>query len=223
MQHTPHTVTGRTWFGDDVFELELERNNLVFQPGDCVALFGADGRTSRPYSIASGTDDETLRFLIRRMAGGEVSPWLADRQPGETVPVSPPFGWFRPGDPSLKGPHVFLATGTGIAPFLAHLHSRPGARPFALAYGVANASDSAHLDFLREHAPLTWCVSREEAEGAHHGRISDHLDEFDPGPDAHWFLCGLDAMIDEVTRRLEARGVPITHIHRECFFNVEAS
>ena len=41
-----------------------------------------------------------------------------------------------------------------------------------------------------------------------------------PQDDQHdYYLCGLDTMIDEVTGWLESRGVPISRIHRECFFN----
>ena len=221
MQHQSYRVTGLEWFGTDVFEIAFRRDGLAFVPGDCVAVFAADGRTSRPYSIASGTAEDDLRLLIRRMPGGAVSAWLADRKPGDTVLLSPPFGWFRPGDPALEGPHVFVATGTGLAPFVSHLRSRPDAPRSPLLYGISTADDAAHVDWLRERTDLHWCVSREEVDGSHHGRVTDLLESIDPGPHAHWFLCGLDAMIDETTRRLEARGCPITHIHRECFFNVQ--
>jgi len=34
----------------------------------------------------------------------------------------------------------------------------------------------------------------------------------------HFYLCGLDAMIDEVSDWLEEYGVDFTNIHREVFF-----
>ncbi len=33
-----------------------------------------------------------------------------------------------------------------------------------------------------------------------------------------YYLCGLDAMIDEVSQSLQQRGVHFTRIHREVFF-----
>lgn len=213
------SVVGTRWFGTDVFELQLDRRGLSFVPGDCLALYAADGRVSRPYSIASGTDDTLLRFLVRRMPGGEVSPYLGDRRPGDVVRVSPPFGWFRPGEYAARRPFVFVATGTGVAPFLAYLRGRPPARPAAFLYGVRQAADAVEPEWLRTVAGARIAVSREEVAGCHRGRVTDLLPGLPLGPDIDFYLCGLDAMIDEVTNWLEERGVSIIRIHRECFFN----
>jgi ferredoxin-NADP reductase len=200
-----------------VFELQLERDGMPFVPGDCLALYAADGRVSRPYSIASGVNEPVLRFLIRRMEGGAVSPYLSERKAGDQVRVSPPFGWFRPGEKG--GRFVFVATGTGIAPFFAHFRSRAAARPEALIYGVRQLADAVDVDYLTSVSPLRLAVSREQVAGAHHGRVTDLLETLPIGEDVDYYLCGLDVMIDDVTNWLEARGIPITRIHRECFFN----
>jgi len=216
-----HNVIEVTWYSDGIYRLCLERNGLEFQPGDCVALFGQDGKVSRPYSIASGVNEDHLHFIIRRMPGGEVSEFLAGLAPGDSVKVSPPFGWFRPGSVSDEAPFVFLATGTGISPFMAHFRSYPDRRPAALLYGVREPADAVELDRLSNLTPVQVAVSREEAPGYHHGRITDLLPDMPLSAEHHYFLCGLDTMIDEVTNWLEAREVPITHIHRECFFNAD--
>ena len=204
--------------GADVFELQLERGDLAFVPGDCLALYTADGRVSRPYSLASGTGEDVLRFVIRRMPGGVLSPYLGERQPGDLVRVSPPFGWFRPGEHDGRRPYVFIATGTGIAPFLAHYRSRPGRLPAACLYGARTASDLVDRAWLAGLG-VTFAVSREPSAGCHHGRVTDLLAQLPITPDTDVYLCGLDAMIDEVTVKLEARGLSLAQIHRECFFN----
>lgn len=213
------TVRDVRWFGSEVFELSLEREGLLFSPGDCLALFAADGRVSRPYSIASGTEDDTVRFVVRLMPGGVVSTFLSTRKPGDAVRVSPPFGWFRPGEHAEKRPFVFVATGTGIAPFLAYLRSKPAHLPAACFYGVRQESDLVEPEWLATQANVRIAVSREKPEGYHHGRVTDLLPGLTFAPDTDFYLCGLDAMIDEVTIWLEQRGVDITRIHRECFFN----
>jgi ferredoxin-NADP reductase len=205
--------------GPAVFELQLHREGIPFVPGDCLALYAEDGRVSRPYSIASGTDEDILRFVIRRMPGGTVSEYLSDRKPGDVVRVSPPFGWFHPGAQANQRPFVFIATGTGVAPFLSHLRSRPAVPPSALLYGVRENHDAVDLEWLRGAAPLRLAVSREKVHGGHHGRVTDLLDELPVNGDTDYYLCGLDAMIDDVTTWLEGHGVDIAHIHRECFFN----
>lgn len=207
------------WHGAEVFELALERAGMVFTPGDCLALFAADGRVSRPYSIASGTQDDALRFVIRHMPGGVVSSFLSTRQPGDAVRVSPPFGWFRPGESFRERPFVFIATGTGVAPFLSFLRSYPDLKPAALLYGVRHAADLVNPEWLRQRAPVRIAVSRETAPGCHRGRVTDLLEFLPAGVDMDYYLCGLDVMIDDVTIWLEQHGVPIGRIHRECFFN----
>lgn len=215
-------VTTR-WYGEDVFELQLERRGLSFVPGDCLALFSPDGRVSRPYSISSGTDEAVLRFLVRRMPGGEVSPYLAACRPGDSVRVSPPFGWFRPGEHGARRPFVFIATGTGVAPFLSYLRSQPAVRPAAFLYGVRHLADAVETDWLRAVGGMRLAVSRENAPGCHRGRVTDLLPGLPLAGEIDYYLCGLDAMIDEVTDWLEGRGIAITRIHRECFFNASYS
>ncbi|MBU0678297.1 MAG: hypothetical protein KJ626_09260 [Verrucomicrobia bacterium] len=217
------TVCERRWLSDQIFELDLERNGISFVPGDCLALFSADGKTSRPYSIASGTDEKVLRFLIRRMEGGIVSPYLADRKPGDTVQISPPFGWFRPGAPVHGDRFVFVATGTGIAPFLSFFRSDPARTPIQCLHGVRKLDDACERAYLAGRCDLRLAVSREDHPDYFHGRVTGLLEDLPVADDINYYLCGLDSMIDEVSRWLEAKGVVITRIHRECFFNASYS
>ena len=217
--NTTLRVTDLEWHSEGVFELVLDRGGIGFTPGDCLALFAGDGKTSRPYSIASGVYDERLRFIIRRMPGGAVSSYLGERRAGDEIKTSPPFGWFRPGPGADGAPFAFVATGTGISPFLAYFRSRPMHPPAACLFGVRTRADAVHLSWLQAQCDLALAVSREEVPGHFHGRVTGLLDRLPTAPGTHYYLCGLDAMIDDVTLWLEAREVPITHIHRECFFN----
>jgi len=214
-------VLGIEWHNPGVFELQLERNGLRFSCGDCAALYGYDGRTSRPYSFASGEDEDLLRFVIRRMPEGSVSTWLSTRKPGDEVRMSPPFGWFRPGQEGSS--FVFVATGTGIAPFLSHFRSRPERPPLQCLYGVRYLHDAVDLDVLQTLCNLRLAVSRESVSPHFHGRVTGLLEDMPVSPDIHYYLCGLDSMIDEVSAWLEGKGVRLTHIHRECFFNASYS
>jgi ferredoxin--NADP+ reductase len=200
-----------------LFELVLERGDVTFEPGNCLALFN-DGTESRPYSISSGTDEEVLRFLIRSVPNGSVSPWLAQRQPGDEVQVSAPFGWFRPGQSTLDQDSVFIATGTGIAPFLSYLRSSPERPPLACFYGVSLAAEAFALDELKALENFQLAVSRQETSSDFHGRVTRLLGQLPLGKNIHFYLCGLDAMIDEVSSWLEQHNIDYTQIHREVFF-----
>ncbi len=212
------------WHGDGIYELELDRRAVEFTPGDCLALYEGEGDgISRPYSIASGTDEDCLRFVIRRVDGGQVSDHLWRLGRGDPVRVSEPFGWFRPGRAvELCQPYIFVATGTGIAPFLAHLRSEAEVQPLALLWGVRWLDDTVDLDFLRQRCDLRLAVSRERIEGAHHGRVTELLDELPVVQGCHYYLCGLDAMIEQTMGWLLDHGVSARQIHREAFFNAPA-
>ncbi|MDT8444737.1 MAG: FAD-dependent oxidoreductase [Desulfuromonadales bacterium] len=203
---------------DDLFELLLERGGVSFEPGACMALFNNDG-DSRPYSISAGTKENVLRFLIRRVPNGRVSHWLSQRKPGDKVEASDPFGWFRPGRSATTGERcVFIATGTGIAPFLSHLRSNPALPPEACLYGVRKLADAFALDELECLKVFSLAVSRESNHDYFHGRVTGLCEQIPLAAGIHYYLCGLDTMIEETSRWLESSGIDYTHIHREIFF-----
>ena len=212
-------VSAVNFLSEDIFELVLERNGVEFQPGDCLAISNSEG-ISRPYSMASGNNEPHLRFVIRRMPNGAVSEWLAVRAPGDEIEISEPFGWFRPGRSGEPGnPSVLIATGTGIAPFLSALRSLPDLEPALCLYGVRCLGNAVGLDYLGDRCMVRLCISREEVPPHHHGRVTDLLSEIPRKEQTHYYLCGLDAMINGVSEWLEQRGVHFTQIHREVFFN----
>ena len=216
LEYTEHKVIAVNVINDDLFELVVGREGLAFTPGDCLAIY-TDEDKSRPYSIASGSEEASLRFVIREMDGGEVSPWLRARVPGEVIRITPPFGWFRPGQDIDEAPFIFIATGTGVAPFLSHARTFPQ-QPAHCLYGVRRAADAHGLEELTRHGPTTLAVSREVTEH-HHGRVTDLLDRLPLEPETHFYCCGLESMVNEVSAWLRARGVELSRIHREVFFH----
>lgn len=193
----------------------LPEVSFAFRPGDCVGVYGAEGNLSRPYSLAGGTGDAELELLIRRIPGGLISDWLFSLPLDSRVEISPPFGWFHPGEAACPE-QVWFATGSGVAPFLSALRSG-GIRPFHARWGVRSAADVQGIDW-----PYARCVSRGDPGGAGAGRVTGDFDAVRIGPGVHYYLCGLDAMIEEVSALLEARGVGADRIHRECFFQSQA-
>jgi ferredoxin-NADP reductase len=75
------------------------------------------GDTTRVYSLASSPSREDLEFCVRRVPGGQLTSDLAvDLEVGETVTLRGPYGELLLEEPSARDV-VFLATGTGVAPF----------------------------------------------------------------------------------------------------------
>jgi len=138
-----------------------------FRPGQYFAIGLQVDSTllQRPYSTASppGVVEE-VEFLVRRVEVGSFTPHLWRVPPGGRLWLGPPKGLFtlRPGD--SRG-HLFVSTGTGLAPFIsmseAILRSRDavaGARDAAIGdepgprivvvHGVSHASELAYRDRL---------------------------------------------------------------------------
>jgi ferredoxin-NADP reductase len=91
-----------------------------FSPGQYFALgLEVEGALlQRPYSTASPAGEtDVVEFLIRRVGTGTFTPHLWGMTPGGRVWLGPPKGLFtlRPGD---ERTHLFVSTGTGLAPFI---------------------------------------------------------------------------------------------------------
>jgi len=207
------------FYTPDIFEISLEREGYEFETGECAVLFNDTG-DSRPYSMSSAPQANDLRFLVRKLPGGALSEWLAQRRPGDRVRLSPPFGEFRPsfGD----GPAVLIATGVGISPFLSLLRRSVAGRPHCL-YGVRSVDDAVELDLLTRTTRLQLAVSREPETPYFHGRVTGLLETLTLPDEAHVYLCGCDAMINNVYDLLRVRSVPASRIHTEVFFSSEKS
>ena len=78
--------------------------------------------------------------------------------------------------------------------------------------------DTFSLDELHCLEGFRLAVSRESGHGHFHGRITGLYKQIPLDESIHYYLCGLDTMIEETSQWLEASGIDYTHIHREIFF-----
>ena len=124
----------------------------AFKPGQYFALgFEVEGELlQRPYSTASpaGSND-ALEFLVRRVATGTFTPHLWQLGPGGRVWIGPPKGLFtlRPGD---ERTHLFVSTGTGLAPFISMSEALLATSPASVmvVHGVSYVAELAYRDRL---------------------------------------------------------------------------
>lgn len=125
-------------------------------------------------------------------------------------------------------PALFVATGSGLAPFRALLQeelARPDGPPVALLFGCRTQADILWRDELERWAvdvprfSLTITLSQPDAtwRGAA-GRVQRHLTTtmraVQPGIA---LLCGLSPMTDSVERELTAAGMPAAAIRVEAY------
>ncbi len=208
-----------------------------FEPGQYFALgLTVDGRSlQRPYSTASARDARVeLEFLIRLVPGGAFTPRLWQLDVGDRLRIGRPKGLFtlRPRDPRT---HLFVSTGTGLAPFVSMVETlvdgagRAGsdgpaapAPRAVVVHGVSHVAELAYRERLERmaaggvgvrYAPV---VSR-PAHPANvgwtglTGRLDIQLDDLceahrlDP-TDSVAYLCGNPEMIATAERILTGRG-----------------
>jgi ferredoxin--NADP+ reductase len=209
------------------FSVKLDTAAPSFRPGQYVSLGLRAGERfiQRPYSIASppGAGDN-LDFFIRRVADGVFTSrlWLA--QPGTRLRVGPPRGlfWLDPDDPRDR---LFVASGTGLAPFLSMLGAAsrlPWARSVLLLHGASHPSELGFgerfhgwqgSDLRLEYVPT---VSRPGHAGTsvwrgHTGRVASLLAEVCAQRSLSpvsilAYVCGNPEMVEGCREILGARG-----------------
>lgn len=197
------------------YEMLVERAGITFRAGQLVNIHGRDHFEDRSYTVCSGESDEHLTILFRYIPSGVLTPQLVDRQPGDTVRISGPYGEFTVRDRTR--PLIFFATGTGVAPCRAFLRTYPDL-PATLFHGVRYAEDLFYRDEFSRIAYRP-CVSRAtEAHQFTTGRITELARMVEFPPDSHFYLCGANEMIYEMQELLEERGVDKNCIFTEAYY-----
>ena len=193
-----------------------------FVPGQWLSLKAStpEGEEiTRAYSIASPpADDARIAFCLNRVQDGFMSNHLCDLAEGGEITFQGPFGSF-----TLRPPlrdTVFIATGTGIAPFRSMLHwlladpSRHQGRQFWLLFGVRYEQDIYYREefeqLAKQHSNFdflpTLSQGGPEWKGLR-GYVQHHL----PGvvgdrTDMHAYICGLDKMVSANRDLLKSLG-----------------
>lgn len=127
-----------------------------------------------------------------------------------------PLGYFTPKQPF--GDAVFVATGTGIAPFRAFLRSGPvrdSDVQITLLFGTRYEAGILYRDEFEELERtlsnfrfLPTLTRPSESWRGLTGRVQQHLDRILDGrtTDLTVYLCGLKAMVDDVRKLLKEKG-----------------
>jgi ferredoxin-NADP reductase len=193
-------LLARRWLTEKVFEIELTRpSSFQFAPGQRIRFYHET--MQRDYSLLTTPSDSTLALCLFNVEKGQFSPVLAAAEIGTKFSFAGPYGYFTY-HPSER-PAVFVATGTGIAPFLSI--SRSGVTEFTLLHGVRTASDLHYQDFFRRTArSYVPCLSASPdqvgtVENGFDGRVTRYLKEYLPPTTYDFYLCGRQEMIRDVT------------------------
>lgn len=174
---------------------------------------------TRAYSIASPpADDNRYALCLNRVQDGFMSNFLCGMKEGDEISCQGAFGDFI-----LRPPlhdTVFIATGTGIAPFRSMLHwllaeqSRHQGKQFWLLFGNRHEQDIYyHNEWQRLAAELpnfhylpTLSCGRSDWQGLR-GYVQEHLPRIVQGrTDMQAYICGLDKMVSANRELLSSLG-----------------
>jgi NAD(P)H-flavin reductase len=199
-----------------VFEV-AEVEQLHFKPGQFVSfnemLNGK--RITRPYSIASLPGGNRFELCLNLVHEGVFTPHLFEMKPGDSIEMSAPLGFFVVRDPAKEA--VFIATGTGIAPFramapdyLSHPHSKRLTLVFGIRYEPTIYYREDFEALARQHTSFRFWPTLSRADSAWTGRtghVQAHLLEaIGDRRDLDVYICGLKAMVDGVRGILKELG-----------------
>ncbi|PZR04011.1 MAG: oxidoreductase [Archangium gephyra] len=228
-----HDVTPRV--REFVFE-RLDGAPFTFKSGQWVSLVlplldARDRPLRRSYSLASVPGDSSrFELLITRVDDGAASAWLHQAPPGTVLDVKGPQGTFaRDLD---AGPSLFVATGTGVAPFRGFVHDALKAgrtEPLWVLFGVRTVDDALYLRefeaLQQQHAYVRFIPTLSRANDAWAGRtgyVQKHVlelwNELSLHGTPHVYICGVKKMLTEVRELLKTHaGLERHQLHLESY------
>jgi ferredoxin-NADP reductase len=194
----------------------VERKGFPFKAGQNINMGIPGGGINREYTIYSGENDDFIDILVRQVQGGSLTPRLATLKAGDIVEVHGPYSRFMLPDPiPPQTRFVFVATGTGVAPFHSMVKTLPGI-DYLLIHGVRQ-KDEAYDAGDYPSARYVTCLTREDG-GSFRGRVTEYLRANPQGSQVYYYVCGNRAMINDLYDLLREQGVGGDHIMTEVFF-----
>ncbi len=188
----------------------------------------------RSYSISSSPAEAKqfnyVELYIDLVKTGIFSPRLWMLHPGDKLwMMTRPAGMFTMQNVAEGKHHVYVATGTGLSPYMAMLRTelhKPGETRFAVLHGVRHADDlgfQAELETMermsggrlayfpivsRDHQdPVPWQGLKGRVQSVWQSDAIAARWGFEPSPEhTHVYLCGSPNMIDEMQALLFGQG-----------------
>jgi benzoate/toluate 1,2-dioxygenase reductase component len=204
---------------------------LTYLAGQYVNVSVPGTGQARSYSFSSMSKNGEAEFLVRNIPEGLMSGYLANAaKPGDALTLTGPNGAFYLRDAGR--PLLFLAGGTGLAPFLAMLEvleNKSVTKPVHMIYGVTRDEDLVHVDRLNAFAAsipgftFTTVVADPDSSHRQKGYVTHHLPDaalHDGNVDI--YLCGPPPMVDSVRTFLSEKGVKPVNFYFEKFHPSES-
>ncbi|OVE77088.1 hypothetical protein BVX98_03665 [bacterium F11] len=199
-----------------------------FKAGQFVQIFvprEGDKPRRTAYSIASPPQlTDSFELCVTRVDGGVSSGYVHQLKKGDKVTVLGPLGRFTLPD-NLPRDVVFIATGSGIAPFRSMVNDllyKETDKNVYLLYGNRHDDDILYqkewekLASTEKNFKLYLTLSQPKNWTGPKGYVGSKIEEFIPNlKEKDYYICGLSTMIDSVKDKLRELEVPDSQIHFE--------
>ncbi len=196
----------------DTHRLVFDRpEGFDFKPGQATTLaVQRDGwrGEQRPFTMTSQPEDRRLEFIIKSYPDHDgVTAQIATLKPGEQVAVTDPEGAITD-----QGPGTFIAGGAGVTPFIAILRRR--ARKGELRDCHLMFSNQTERDIIlrdeweaMDALETTFVVTDDPESDQPKGPIDRGFLEGRIDTGGRFYLCGPEAMVNDVRDALKSLGV----------------
>jgi ferredoxin/flavodoxin---NADP+ reductase len=223
------------------FWVRFDDDPVAFEPGQYLTIgVESNGKlVQRPYSIASSAreTENGYEYYIRLVTGGMFTPLLWRIGEGHGMSMKGPKGKFVL-EPNDDRTHVFISSGTGIAPFISMmktlLHDGVPRRTVIL-HGASYEHDLGYRELLEEWQsdgtyPVTYVPTISRPGSPENSRWSGRVGRVEAIVPAVYeemmltadnsiaYICGNPDMITAVENTLLGRGFPEEQVKKELYW-----
>jgi len=196
------TIQSIERFQEDNFFMKVKpERKLCFKAGQFVMI--KFNGVEKPFSIVSFPGEQTIDFLISTHPNGALTPKLLKMKPGEKFEIEGPYGFFNVKETKAKE-IIFIAAGTGIAPFRSMVMDALQKFPkkkiklmFGFRYDLYFEKYWKELESSYKNFSLFFCCSKPGKNWkGKEGRVTAFLEEeIKNAKDKEVYICGPPPMV----------------------------
>ena len=194
--------------------LKTERPDVNIKAGQCFNVGVPGTGINREYSMYSAENAPFLEFLVRVVDDGLVSSNLARLKVGDEVEIDGPYGKFCLPSETQGKKFLFIASGTGVAPFHSFVKSVPEL-DYLVIHGIRHPEETYDSESFQPGCYFP-CISKNV--GGDSSRVTDFIKNNIPKTETTVYLCGNRNMIVDTVEILLGNGVGGDQIITEVFF-----
>ena len=162
----------------------------------------------------SSANASYLEFLIRAVDNGLVSSKLQTLNVGDMVEIDGPYGEFCIQEENISRKHLFIGSGTGVAPFHSFTQTYPEL-DYLVLHGIRYSEEAYNREDYKLDSYYP-CISKNT--NGESMRVTDFLKTNLPKQETIIYLCGNRNMIVDSVQILFDHGINGDQINTEVFF-----